>query len=410
MSRRRRGEGSVYRYRDGYAAQISVQTPDGKRRRPIVYGKTEAEVIAKKQTMEHEVRLGTRLASRPPTVATYGESWINGTLQASVVTGNLAATTRANYAMIWDRYIKPDLGHLRLNELSTQVLRAWLVRKATEPSTRGGTLSPRTQQLAYAVLRRALNDAVRDDLIHANPLARVQGPRGASRPAEPLTVDEAKALLATTQSEPLYALWVVLISIGLRVGEALALTWADVDLDRSVLRVSRSVSRLRGDRDPTTGRHRTVLIVKQPKTVASAATIALPAFLVQTLRAHRVRQAEDRLASRHWQDNDLVFCSSVGTLLEARNVLRQFKDAARRAGIGRNVRVHDTRHTAASFLLAAKVDLKIIQTVLRHSRLATTSDLYVHLLDDVKHEAAHAMDTVLRDIGPSADMAPDRIG
>lgn len=406
MKRRANGEGSEpYRYRTGqsaWAAAVSVRMADGRRKRAYVYGSTKQEVRRKRDAKLAEQRRGVTRTVRTPTLAEYGREWIDGTLATAVATGSLASTTRASYRDNWKRHVEPDLGHLRLEELTPTLLRAWLLRKATEPSSRGRVLSVRSQMIIFGVLRRALNDAVRDELIAQNPLSRVRGPRGSSPPVEPMTAEEAKALIEATRGTELWSLWVLLLGTGMRIGEALALRWSDLDLDRRVLRVSRTVARLRGDFDPDLGHHRTSLIVKEPKTAASAAVVAVPDFVVAALRDLRRSQSARRLAASHWQDNDLVFSTSIGTLLEHRNVRREFIEGCTRAGITRRVRLHDTRHTAAAFLVAAKVDIRVIQSVLRHSRLATTADVYAHVMDEVKHDAAAAMDRTLRELGGPA--------
>jgi integrase len=119
---------------------------------------------------------------------------------------------------------------------------------------------------------------------------------------------------------------------------------------------------------------------------------------VTALREHRKAQAAERLAAVAWVDPGLVFTTHVGTALEPRNVNRAWEDLCARAGV-RRVRLHDLRHSAATFMLAAGADLKVIQATLRHSRLSTTSDVYAHVLADVQRQAAERMDGVLRQLG-----------
>jgi integrase len=121
---------------------------------------------------------------------------------------------------------------------------------------------------------------------------------------------------------------------------------------------------------------------------------SLPDSLVGALREHRMAQAAERLAAVAWADPGLVFTTRVGTALEPRNV----REAVHQAGV-RRMRLHDLRHSAASFMLAAGVDLKVIRTTLRHSRLSTTGDTYAHVLGDVQRQAAERMDKVLRQLG-----------
>jgi integrase len=217
---------------------------------------------------------------------------------------------------------------------------------------------------------------------------------------QPLTADEARKVLEAAASDRLRVLWLVMLAVGLRRGEALALRWDDLDLDAGTVTVRRSLQRLRGERDGATGRRKGQLREVAPKTDGSAATLALPASLGTALREHVEVQQLERMVARVWVDPGLVFTTNVGTALEPRNVNRSWVALCDRAGV-RRVRLHDLRHSAATFMLAAGVDLKLIQTTLRHSRLATTADVYAHVLDEVQHQAAARMDRVLREIAES---------
>lgn len=407
MSRRSNGEGTApYPYRTGkaaWAAQLTVRGIDGRSRRLTVYGATRQECLEKRRRKEAEARRGPTATSRPPTLAAYGRDWLNVTLPAAIAMKRLQPSTRSSYRDVWCRHIEPELGHLRLDELAPPILRAWLLRKASTPTRLGRPLSADSQRIIFAVLRKALNDAVRDGLIPENPLRRVDGPRGGDRRAAGyLTPQEARDVLAAAKDHRLHALWVLLIAVGLRVGEAVALEWDAVNLDDATVKITRSVGRVRGDFDPGLGRHRTELVLKAPKTPASAATVALPTYAVDALRQHRTRQAAERLASRLWVDNSLVFTTTIGSILESRSVLLQLKGLCRTAGVSHNVRTHDLRHTAASLMLASGVDLRVVGAVLRHTRLSTTSDVYGHVYDEVRREAATAMDRTLRGLDPQS--------
>jgi integrase len=217
---------------------------------------------------------------------------------------------------------------------------------------------------------------------------------------KPLTVEEATAVLLTAATDPLRVVWLLLLGTGLRRGEALALRWHNIDLQRGDLTVEKSLQRERGTADPDTGRRRGRLVETAPKTPDSAATLAPPTFLVDVLTQHRQEQLAQRLAAPVWVGPGLVFATHVGTALEPRNVSRAWEALCNRAGV-RRVRLHDLRHSSASFALVAGVDMKVIQAKLRQSRLATTEDLYTHVLEGVQRAGADRMDAVLRGLaGP----------
>lgn len=386
MSKRANGEGTCFRRKDGrWQGQYSHRGPLGEPVRKTVYGKTQAEVRQKLRALQDQCAAGVIAVRRPRTLGALGQQWLDGKLADEVAQGHLAAGTRANYRNVWKAHIEPDLGHLRLDELSPQRLRTWLTSKATQPSRLGRPLSGRTQQLIHAVLRKALNDAVTDGLLPANPLRAVRAPRRSASSARPLTTGEVSALLAAAHADRMYPLLLLMLATGARPGEALAAAWSQLDLESGTWRIDRTLTRHQDDEG------RSTLRFKGTKTVSSNATVTLPLVAVVELRRHRTQQAAERLAAPHWDDPDLVFTTRLGTPLESRNVLRRLKEMAAGSGIARNVRLHDLRHTAASGLLAEGVDIAITSKLLRHSRLATTTDIYSHLLDEVRDGAAEVM-------------------
>ena len=156
--------------------------------------------------------------------------------------------------------IVPHLGRHRLEELKPVHLREWLAVLRRTPSSRGTLYSTRTVQLAHAVLRRALNDAVRDELLPRNVALLVRAGKVVSPPVTPLRPEELAALLVAAPDDRLYALWLLLVAVGLRRGEALGLHWDDIDLDARTLAVRRSLQRRRTAELTPSGRRRGHLV------------------------------------------------------------------------------------------------------------------------------------------------------
>ena len=172
----------------------------------------------------------------------------------------------------------------------------------------------------------------------------------------------------------------------LRGGELLALAWDDVDLDGGILRVRRTVQRLRGGQG---------LVFGPPKSTRSRRSIPLPESSRAALLSHRERQEMERLtAGDSWQESGLVFTTSLGTVVEPRNLSRIFEHLVERSGV-RRIRFHDLRHTCASLLLAQGVSPRVVMDVLGHSQLSITMDLYSHVMPSALRDAADAMDRAL---------------
>jgi integrase len=330
---------------------------------------------------------------------------------AAVAAGRLAPGTLDSYRDNCERHIIPHLGTEKLAQLGAVRLRKWLLELQATPSSRQrrtlrdgetelpppGTLSARTVAYCHAIVRKALNDAVRDELVRRNVALLVEPPVVKRKEIRPPAKDETRKLLAHAAGDRLWAYWLVVLALGLRRGEGLGLRWEHIDFDAGTVRLAASLQRVRGDKDEATGRRKGRLIEKDLKTDASHATLALPASVMTALQEHRAAQAAQRLTAKVWVDPGLVFTTTAGTPLEPRNVSRAWEKICADAGV-RRVRIHDLRHAAATYLFAEGVDLKVVQATLRHTRLSTTSDIYTHVLEEVQRGAADSMDTVLGDL------------
>ena len=175
--------------------------------------------------------------------------------------------------------------------------------------------------------------------------------------------------------------------MGLRQSEALALRWADVDLEKGALSVSRGLHRVGGQG----------LVYEEPTADRSRRTVALPAQLVEALRAHRAAQLEERIAAGPlWQDHDLVFAQPNGRPIERLSDWRSWKDPLREADV-REVRLHDGRHTAATLLLSEGVHPRVVMEVLGHAQMRTTTDTYSHVMPALGRDAADRIGSALWD-------------
>lgn len=397
MGKRGHGEGTVYRHRGRWAGAITVGfTRDGEQQRRYVSGDTRKECLDKLDDLRRLRDTGHLVATtRGMTVKEYFDEWAIGTIAHQVAIGELRESTADNYLDLADRMIVPYLGRHRLEELKPVHLREWLATLRGTTNARGRPYSSRTVQLAHAILRRALNDALRDELVTRNVALLVKAGRVTSPEVEPLRPDELKLLLAEAPNDRLHALWLLLISLGLRRGEALGLHWDDIDFEAKTLSVRRSLQRRRTKELTPSGRRRGHLVEVDTKTASSVRTVALPEVLVEALREHRERQDLERADALAWVNPNLVFSTHLGTWFDPQNVYVFWHALCDRAGV-RRCRPHDLRHTAASVLLMQGADMRTVMEVLGHSRMATTSDLYTHVLAEVKADAAARMDVFLR--------------
>jgi integrase len=380
--RRHRGanEGSITRRSDGrWEAKISAGWKDGKRRRISVYGATRAEVAERLNKLLREQAQGLPVDPGRQTVTCFLARWLEECVKPSV-----RPLSYEQYEQHVRLYLAPVLGSTVLAKLTPEQVQAFINKMLA----RG--LSARTVQLSLVTLKRALKQAERWNLVARNVAKLVDAPRVERHKAEPLDPEQSKRLLEAAKSSERGALFTTMLLCGMRLGEALALSWQQVDFERQTLTIERSLARV-GRR---TGSSK--LIYQEPKTEQSRRVLHMPALVVAALREQRRRQAELRLhVGADWQDRGLVFTTSKGTPLEAANVHREWKRLLATAGLPTSVRLHDLRHSSASLLLNLGVPLKVIQQILGHSSIKVTADIYAHLAPQMQRDAADALDALM---------------
>jgi len=228
------------------------------------------------------------------------------------------------------------------------------------------------------VLRKALADGERLELLVRNPAARAKPPTGERKETPTWTSAEVTTFLAGVEDDPLYALWVLLATTGLRRGEALGLRWSDVDLERATLSVSQTITTVNNQ-----------IAVTPPKSDRSRRRIGLDRDTVRVLRDHQRDQERDRkLPGVAPGPGPLVFAEAEGVPIHPDTVTRRFKRLVRHSGLPPLRGPHDLRHTWASLALAAGVHPKVVSDRLGHSTIAITIDTYSHAIPSLDAEAA----------------------
>src|SRR5919199_3366132 len=234
MGRRGNGEGSLSRHKSGlYMARYWVETPMGPKRKTI-YGKKREEVAEKLADALSDRNKGVIFDDENTTVEDYITCWLEDSAK-----GDLAPRTYSNYRLQVRRHIIPALGRRRLSKLSPANIQALYAAKLRDG------LAPSSVRYIHAVLHRALNQAMKWNMIPRNPAAAVDAPKVRQEEITPLDTDQARALLNAARGDRQEALYVLSLTVGLRIGEALGLKWTDVDLEAGRLRVNRQLQRMR---------------------------------------------------------------------------------------------------------------------------------------------------------------------
>ena len=298
-----------------------------------------------------------------------------------VAKSTIRSTTHASYATHVRKHILPSLGRVKLQKITPVMINALYAQLLRDGKVSGsGGLSANSVRRVHATLHRALGDAVRWDRLFRNPCDAADPPRlGANREekTQAWTNLELRKFLEVARDDRLYPLWLTLAMTGLRRGEALALHWSDLDLERARLSVRRSLVPING-----------TVEVHEPKTSRGRRLVALDPFTVLTLRAWGRRQKEERLESGpDWTDSGLVFTRPDGNLIHPERVSKAFQVAVKKSGLPR-IHLHDLRHTHATLALAAGINPKVVSDRLGHATVAITLDIYSHAIPALSEEAA----------------------
>jgi len=220
-------------------------------------------------------------------------------------------------------------------------------------------------QLAHAVLRNALSNAVREELLTRNVAKMVKTSNPEYEVGGGLDPMAARTLLAKITDDRLYALYLSAIVLGMRRGELLGLTWHAVDLDEGRLWVRQTLTWVNGQRR-----------IQPPKTRASRRVIPLPEVVVTALRDHRKRQGDERSAAgERWTDSGFVFTNRVGEPLSPCSLTKLWHNVRVRVDVP-TLRFHDLRHTAVSLLLALGVPPHVVREIAGHSDIKVTMIVY----------------------------------
>jgi len=303
----------------------------------------------------------------------------------------LRPSTIAQYEQVIRTWLVPNIGGVKVPALTPKLVTDLVDTLRTQKSSAGRKgLSPRSAQLAVGVLKSACSWALQNGYLSRNPLAGVQRPRGSTTAMSCWNADEARTFLNATRDDRLAWAWGLLLTRGLRRGEVCGLRWADVDLEAGVVNIIRT--RIVVDGKPAES---------TPKTKSGSRSIPLDPLLVELLIAHAARQAIERgIAGDAYEDDGWLFCDELGSPYYPDSLSTWFDRKVKELALPR-IRLHDTRHTAASLMLASGVPVKVVSEMLGHASPTITLAVYAHVLPGMAHEAGAALSASL--LGPVSE-------
>jgi len=385
--KRGNNEGTITKRKDGlWMAQITIgrDPQTGKPKRATFYAKTRQAAAEQLAKALRERQQGTFVAPHKLTLGEWLDTWL-----WEYKKPKLRPSTFDSYEMLTRCHLKPALGYMPLRDLRPEHLQHFYNEELQQGA------SARTVRYCHILLHGALAHAEKHQLVARNVSKFTERPRAVRKEMHTLTLDQlTEKLLPAIAKDRLFAAIFLAFGAGLRRGELLALRWRDVDVKAGTLHVRQTLVRIT-NHGATRAEGRTRLIFQEPKTSPSRRTVPIPEECLAALKQHKAQQAEEKLLlGQAYQDHGLVFCQANGKPIDPRNFLRYFDKIIEQAGLPPS-RVHDARHTFATLMLELGESPKTVQTMLGHSRVAITLDIYSHVSLELEKKAAAKLNAAL---------------
>ncbi|MFG3022940.1 tyrosine-type recombinase/integrase [Streptomyces sp. NPDC048254] len=378
--RRPNGGGTISKRADGrYMGRAYVTDTDGNRVRKTVYGTTWDEANEKLGKLQDQERNGVPVPSRSWSLGEWLAYWLE-----HIVEPDSEHNTYVKYESKVRLYLMPHLGKKSLVKLTPAQVRAFMA------TLKRDKVPAPTRFEVLRVLRNALNRAIREELLTRNVALLVDMPKVSKDKGTAWNAREAVTFLRAARAHRLYAACVLVLVLGLRRSEVLGLRWRDVDFEGRQFTPVKQVQREKG----------VGLVLKDLKTESSQAVLPMPEFCARALEERReLQELERKIAGEHWAqepDQDLIFSSEHGGMLDPVGFSRTFGRLVKRAGV-RRITVRLARHTCGTLLAFLKVHPKVAQAILRHSQISMTMDVYTHVVGDSEREAVGMLAELLED-------------
>lgn len=364
--------------------ETGIDPATGKTKYKCIYGKTSDECAKKLRAATAAIDAGTYLEPRRMQLSEWLDIWL------SEYCGAIKPGTLKCYRDAVRNHIVPALGRVRLCELLPHDVQRFInsLQQIEKP------LSAKTVKNIHGVLCKALSEACRVKYIASNPANGCVLPKVVREEIRPLEAGEIRAFMEAIRGNPSEDIFFVELNTGMRLSEILGLRWSRVDFRKRTIKVDAQLLVKRG-RD-------TARELGTPKNGKARSFIAAPAVM-ERLREVDLRQKEQRLcAGPAWSNPlELVFTNEVGQEIPHATIEHRFARVLESAGI-QNHRFHDLRHTFTVESIRAGVDVKTLSSMLGHSSVSFTLDVYAHATSDMQADAADKLQALI--LGRSAGL------
>jgi len=360
--------------KNGISYQLTVETDrdpiTGKRERHYeTFKGTKKQMEVRLRKFIEEVENGGAVTSSAMKLNDWLEQWL------SLYLPNIEQSTKDSYQETITNRINPYIGSIPLKLLNTNVIQSWVNQLNL-------ILSAKTVRNAFNIVKPALDKAVILRLITHNPCTGVEKPKLKKYQANAYSTSEIQNILALAEGKELYLTLLLELSVGLRLGELMALTWSDINLETGILSINKSVYAGNGKK-----------YIKAPKTSSGIRDISIGKKVLDVLK----KEYQSYLVKKTnpiYKDNNLVICKDDGTPYHPDTISKKWKKFIQENNI-RDARFHDLRHSNATAMIESGVPVKAVQARLGHSDISTTLDVYVHCTKTMDENAANTIDSFL---------------
>lgn len=367
--------GKVY---TSWIARISIRDEMTNKRKYITFSaKTQQEALAKLREAQQNIINGTYATPSKLTVA----EWLD--IYFSEYTLNIKPSTANVYNYTKEKYIKPQLGNIRLQALTPAHVQKYINNLSKS------NLSPKSVKNCAGLLHCALQKAVQLNYISSNPAHGCVLPKVTHKPITALSAEEMKLFLNGIQGNRFESIYKLFLFSGMRESECLGLHWENIDFENSCITVNHQ---LYYDRVSKT-------YSDAPTKTCNVRTIPLPDSITEMLRTVKEKQFRDRQsAGELWQNSDnYVFTDELGHFITQKTLFNSFKRTiAKIPGLPEGLNIHSLRHSFASLSLVNGCDVKTVSELLGHSNASTTLNIYAHSNDTAKRENASRIENIFK--------------
>lgn len=397
--RRAKGEGCIHQLKDGrWEARITIgYKQNGQAIQKTFSSKRQDVVVQKLNEFKAEMKKFDSNCVVNYTIKQWLNIWYN-----SYVVNNVKVSTRVSYEGIIKNHLVPHIGNIKLVNLRKVQIEEMYNKLLISTNNKKG-LAIGTVENIHLVLHKALQEALEREYIIKNPasIAKVPTLKSQNIKKEEIKIyskAEQSKLIEIAKQDKIYGIVVIFaLYTGMRKGEILGLQWNDIDFYKKTIRVNKQLSRVKNYDDYEN--KKTILELEyNTKTENSTRVIPMLNILEKHLKQHLQNQMYyKKLFGANYNNNNMVFCKEDGSFLDPDTVLAKYQKLAETANI-KKCTFHALRHTFATRALESKMPVKVLSSILGHSKVEFTLEVYTHVLDELKTNEMDKLESYLKTI------------